>query len=308
MSKAKTSFKGILFLFLIIATIAGIVCAVIFIPKKPEKVKYALNDQSQIVLSEDGDFIKNLNAYKTSATDYFDANPNLKSIFNVFSGLSKYMSYTAYVFDTADFIDYEKSDINIAYNKLNSAKITATNVSQYLKDKNVSLTQKVGDEYIYGNAEASLVFENISVDLENIFKYYATAMESISKLYKQNVTKGVYANDFACTAIESAGYYMNFLYKNFDKIGEIDYKFMAVNFEKLSNNYFGNTNLILNYNTTTSLIEKVGQIKKISDKIENVTLKTIIDQKLNLDTSELTSEQIEVVNLSTTFLKGEIAV
>ena len=307
MSKARTSFKGILILFIILVAIAGIICAVIFIPKKPEKVKYALNDQSQIVLNDNGEFLKNLNAYKQSASDYLSENPNYNSVFNIFSALASYMTYNSYVFDSADFSNFEKKDINTVFNNLNSAKITATNISNYLADKNISLTQKVGDDYIYGNAEAKLVFENISKDFEKMFGYYANAMEGITKLYQNNVTKGMYSNDFALLSVQASGLYMDYLYKNFGKLNQTDYRFMALKFENLTNNYLKSTDYILEYYTNQEMIAKIEKINGMQNKIENVTLKTIIEAKLSYSTSGLTTEQTEIVSLATTFLKGEIA-
>ena len=62
MSKAKTSFKGIIFLLLIIALVAGVVLLIVFWPQKPEQVKAMVNE-NVVVLSDDSDFKKEWNKY-----------------------------------------------------------------------------------------------------------------------------------------------------------------------------------------------------------------------------------------------------
>ena len=61
MSKAKSSFKGFIFLLLMLAIVGGIVAAVILWPQKPGDIKGAINNQTAVVLKEDGEFFKNLN-------------------------------------------------------------------------------------------------------------------------------------------------------------------------------------------------------------------------------------------------------
>ena len=307
MSKIRTSLKGIIFLFVIVLVIAGIVFAILYFPKKPEKIKYALNEQSQVVLSEDGDFMKNLNAYRQSASDFLDENPNYSSVFYVFDSLGDYMDFTSYVFESADFSNYEKSDINLISNNLNSARITADRVSNYLKDKNVSVTKKIGDDYVYENAEAELVFENIKADIESMFKFYANAMEALARVYKNNVTKGIYANDFAYITIDSAQYYVQYFSDNFKDFDSTDFRFMIINFGKLTTNYLKDRALILQYNTSTSLKDKVKQIVEMPNKISEVSLGRIVRDKLNFDVSGLSEENKAVVGLATTFLKGGLA-
>ena len=217
------------------------------------------------------------------------------------------MDFSSYVLESADFTTYDKADINHIANNLNSSKITAEKIAYYLEDKNVSLTKKIGDDYVYENAEAKLVFDNISSDLEKMFKYYSAAMEGVSRVYRNNVTKGVYSNDFAYTIIDSAQYYVEYFYNNFKDLNTSDYKYMAVNFKNFTTNYLKNKSIIVQYNTSTSLQEKVENIVNMPSVIPTISLQSIVTQKLAPDVTDLSEDKQTTVNLAVNFLKGGLS-
>lgn len=313
MGKVKTGIKGFLFLIIITAIIIGVVLAIILWPQRPEKIKNTLNEQTEIVLSADGEFLENFNNFGEYSLDVRNSNASMENEFNntltIYKNLTTYFDFVAYVFNDADFTVYERKDIQTAQNGFNSAKTTINNISKFLKEKNDSLTTESGNTRIYTKTDAELVWKSVKKDIQESLKNYAQATEALAKVYRMNISKGVYANEFADYVVDGIGYYVSYFSKNFEKYGEETYKNMTEHFNNYVQKYIavnGETRLVASYITSTNLQNMEKDLTK-ANAYENYMLQKLIDGDLQFNSDNLTEEQINTLNSCVTFYKGGIS-
>lgn len=313
MGKVKTGIKGFLFLIIIAVIIIGVVLAIILWPQRPEKIKNTLNEQTEIVLSADGEFLENFNNFGEYSLDVRNSNASMENEFNntltIYKNLTTYFDFVAYVFNDADFTVYERKDIQTAQNGFNSAKTTINNISKFLKEKNDSLTTESGNTRIYTKTDAELVWKSVKKDIQESFKNYAQATEALAKVYRMNISKGVYANEFADYVVDGIGYYVSYFSKNFEKYGEETYKNMTEYFNNYVQKYIavnGETRLVASYITSTNLQNMENDLAN-ANSYESYMLQKLIDGNLQFNGDNLTEEQINTLNSCVTFYKGGIS-
>ena len=315
MSKTKTSFKGFLFLLLIIVIIGGVVLAIIFWPKNPENIKDDINNQTSVVLKENGDFLTNLNNYSEYAVNYKTtsevANNSIESVCKIYSTLSAYFDYMSYTFEDADFSNYELSDIKNAQAGMNDATSKLNTISQFLKEKNDSLTADGFNTKVYEQTDAKLVWDNVKIDIKQSFEYYYKATESLANLYSNNVVNGVYANDFAKVTITGVSYYFNYFQKEFENLGSNEYKTMANDFSNFVNVYLaqkdGAQRMVASYLTSIAIQENTNILLKFSELVKDYKLETLILDGINYRAELFTSEQAKYLEIGVKFFKGEFS-
>lgn len=313
MSKAKTSFKGVLFLLLIILIVGGAVFAIFFWPKKPESIKSSLNEQISTVLKTDGEFLSNYQTYGKYSTAYLETDSNAynkySTVLTVFNSLSEYFEYMAFVFENADFATYEIGDINEANSQMGQARDDIQNVANYLKEKNQSLTKDGYNTREYEVTDAQLVWQNIEVEIKNAFVHYQTATDCIAKVYRTNITKGVYANEFANQVATGVGYYLNYFVSSFDTLGQASYKLMSINFLNFVNNYISNQvgqRNVANFLTSQTLQDTAEVLAKYGEKITDLTQKDLLLNSFTYDETKYNEEQLKTLSTATNFYKGGV--
>lgn len=313
MGKVKTGIKGFLFLLIIAVIIIGVVLAIILWPQRPEKIKNTLNEQTEVVLSVDGEFLENFNNFGEYSLAVRSSNVAMDNEYTntltIYKNLTTYFDFVAYVFNDADFTVYERKDIQTAQNGFNSAKTTINNISKFLKEKNDNLTTTSGSTRIYAKTDAELVWKSVKKDIQESFKNYAQATEALAKVYRMNISKGVYANEFANYVVDGIGYYISYFSKNFDNFGEDTYKTMTQNFNSYVQKYIavnGEKRLVASYITSTNLQNTEKSLTKAST-YEDYRLQKLIDGNLQFESDGLTTEQISTLNSCVTFYKGGIS-
>lgn len=319
MSKGKSSFKGILFLFLIIAIIGGVILAVIYWPKNPGEIKAAISDQNTYIFSDESDFRKEWNKYGEYTIEFAENNKNngYTAISNIIDGLEVYFEYMDYTFTSADFGKYNTVSLNNAKKHLYNAKTKAEQISEFLKDKNNSLTKDGFNTKQYTESDASLVWENIKPDLRTFFEAYNYATADLATLYKENVNKGVYSNDFANIIMDSVSYYMNYFYENYEllegksekKTTSIEsYTNMSINFKVFTTSYLSkidNTILVSQYLISESLQKDTESVKKFNELMpETLTLESLIKSEFGSISEDLTDEQTATLATALKFCTG----
>lgn len=317
MSKAKSSFKGFIFLLLILAIVGGIVAAVILWPQKPGDIKGAINNQTAVVLKEDGEFFKNLKNYGEYTTDYRTKNTELnnsyQSVLNVYTGLATYFDYLSYTFEAANFDRYEMSVIKNAQAGLNDATTTLQKVSTFLKAKNDSLAADAYNTKVYSDTEAKLVWENVQEDIKDSFEQYYKATANLAKVYRKNVQKGVYANEFAFVTVDGVSYFANYFKTSKEELGSNNYFDMTSDFVKFVNKYLSEKEdkqrFVASYLISQNMQEKaetLGNFEKLVAE-ENYTLEKLVLDEIKYDAREFTSVQTGYLIVGIQFFKGEVA-
>ena len=127
--KGKASFKGIIFLLLILAIIAGVVCAIVFWPKRPSEIKTLVFTQANNVLSSESenDFLANYSDFTEYAKTYFESEGKTAELLQknstdiALNTLNKYFNYLNYTFEFADFAMYDQIDFQNAKDNLNNS-------------------------------------------------------------------------------------------------------------------------------------------------------------------------------------------
>ncbi len=316
MSKAKSSFKGFFFLLLILAIVGGIVAAVIFWPQKPGDIKGAINNQTSTVLKQDGEFFKNLKNYGEYTVEYraknSEINNSYQSALNVYTALSTYFDYMSYTFEAANFDKYEMSVINNAQSGINNASATIQHISSFLKAKNDSLA---GDGYntkVYSSTEAKLVWENVQEDIKTTFEQYHKATSNLAKVYRKNVQKGVYANEFASLTVDGVSYFVNYFKTSKDGLGSDDYFAMTQKFVNFVNKYLGEREgkqrFVASYLTSQNIQNKTETLAKFEELVaeENYTLEKLVLDGVWFDAKEFTAIQTGYLIVGIQFFDGGI--
>jgi hypothetical protein len=312
--KGKASFKGILFLLLIAGVIAGVVCAVVFWPKRPSEIKNQVAEQINFVLSEDDEnsFFANYTDFSEYANSFFEADGNndknlhKKSIDNIINVLDKYFAYINYNLAFADFSIYDQIAIQNARINLNNAKISSNNIAIFLKDKNSSLTTENGDSRKYANSDAELVWLGIKNDLQDMIKYYHLATENLASIYAKNVNKGIYANEFANKTVESVGYYLNYFAQNYENANTLSYYNMSIKF-KLFSKYFNIVDggyCFNKYYSSMNIQNNTTVVCNFDKQFEDYTLKQFVLDEMNYSGKDFTVEQIGYAEGAIIFLTG----
>ncbi len=312
MSKGKTSFKGILFLLLIILIVGGVICAIFFWPKNPEEIKGALNEQTSKVLNTEGEFFKEYNTYGEYATNYLSVDGIAYNKYStmkiVYTALAEYFEYMAFTFENADFSNHQIEDINNARNGMNEAKNKISSITAFLKDKNQNLTSDGYNTRVYKNADAKLVWENIQIEIRETLVCYQTATENIAKSYRTNITKGVYANEFANQVADGVSYYLDYLVNDIDNLGNAEYKIMSLRLSNFINVYLSNITerRVAKYLTSQNLQTVAADLKKFNEQFEDLTLKQLVLNKLNYDETLYNTDQLTALQNATNFYNGGI--
>ena len=314
MSKGKSSFKGVLFFFIILLVIAGTVCAIIFWPQKPEEIKLAINNQAQYVLSDNSDFFKNYNNYGEYAKNYHKSNATAKQAYqtaqNVFDGLEDYFYFISYAFEFADFSMYEKGQIKNTQKELANAEASLNRISNFIKEKNETLTKEGYNTRVYENADAELVWKNIATDLKETFKHYYSATTSIAKIYRKNVTSGIYSNEFAFQVVEGVGYYMNYFISNHDDFSTEGYYNMTTNFLNYVNKYIAESSgqrLAGQYLLSSNVQECAEMLAAFDEGFGEFNRETLVVKGLSTAGFSFTVAQFETIDKAVVFYKGGIA-
>ena len=316
MSKAKSSFKGFIFLLLILAIIGGIVAAVILWPQKPEDIKKTINQQTSTVLNVDKDVFKNLNEYGEYTKDYRKKNSELnnsyQSVMNIFSSLSTYFSYISYTFEAANFDRYDISVIKNAQNGLNDATTKMQEVSTFLKAKNNSLAADGYNTKVYSDTEAKLVWDNVQEDIKTIFEHYHKATSNIAQVYTNNIQKGIYANDFARVTVNGVSYFLNYFKTQKEDLGSIEYYDMTTDFYHFVTRYLGekegSQRFVAKYLTSQNLQKSGETLIKFEELVDedNYTLEKLLLDGIKYDAKEFTALQTGYLVVGIKFFKGEI--
>lgn len=316
MSKAKSSFKGFIFLLLILAIIGGIVAAVILWPQKPEDIKKTINQQTSTVLNVDKDAFKNLNEYGEYTKDYRKKNSELnnsyQSVMNIFSSLSTYFSYISYTFEAANFDRYDISVIKNAQNGLNDATTKMQEVSTFLKAKNNSLAADGYNTKVYSDTEAKLVWDNVQEDIKTIFEHYHKATSNIAQVYTNNIQKGIYANDFARVTVNGVSYFLNYFKTQKEDLGSIEYYDMTTDFYHFVTRYLGekegSQRFVAKYLTSQNLQKSGETLIKFEELVDedNYTLEKLLLDGIKYDAKEFTALQTGYLVVGIKFFKGEI--
>ena len=315
MSKAKTSFKGILFLLLIVVIIGGVVATIVFWPKNPDGVKEDLNNQTSTHLNTDGELLTNLRNYGEYAVDYRASSEVVDngyvSVYKVYSALSIYFDFMAYTFENADFSQCELNDISNAQSGLNDATNEIKAISTFLKEKNDSLTADGYNTKVYQVTDAKLVWENIKIDIKESFEDYYKATANLAKVYARNIKTGVYANDFARVTVEGVSYYLNYFQKEFNNLGSKSYKTMTDDFANFVTTYLakGETSqrMVASYLTSPSIQENTSVLVKFSELFKDYLLETLLLDGISYDAKLFTAEQTGYLVVGVKFFKGELA-
>lgn len=318
MSKAKSSFKGFFFLLLILAIAGGIVAAVIFWPQKPGDIKGAINNQTSTVLKQDGEFFKNLTNYGEYTVEYRAKNSELdnsyKSAINVYTALSEYFDYMSYTFEAANFDRYEMSTISNAQQGINDASTTLQKVSSFLKAKNDSLAADGYNTKVYSSTEAKLVWENVQEDIKLSFEQYHKATENLAKVYRKNVQKGVYANEFAFLTVDGVSYYVNYFKTAKDDFGSDYYLGMTQRFANFVTKYLGEKEgqqrFVANYLISQNIQNKTETLAKFEELVgkEGYTLEKLVLDGISYDAKEFTAIQTGYLALAIQFFDGGVAI
>jgi len=313
MSKRRASAKGILFLLLILVIIAGVVLAIVFWPRRPEEIKKSLNEQTSTVLSEDGAFLKTLNTFGEYATDYINSNQQVKNEFDgvikVYNSLSQYFNFMAYTFENADFSKYEIKDIKNAQSGMNDAKSKIEEITKFVKEKNSSLTADGHNTRIYQVADAKLVWQNEKADIKKTFECYQKATTSLAKVYRNNIKKGVYANEFAYQFVDGVGYYMTYFVSNFKNTKTNAYYNMTTKFANYVTKYISTNSqqrLVAKYLISSNLQNQADLLKTFNGKFENYSLETLVKNGLSYDESKFNNEQKTAITSAIKFFSGEV--
>ncbi len=313
MSKGRASAKGILFLLLIIVIVAGVVLAIIFWPRRPDDIKSSLNEQTSKILSEDGEFIKTLDQFGEYATTFVNSNQQTKNEYNgvmeIYKSLSQYFSFMAYTFENADFSKYEKKDVKNAQSGMNDAKTTIEGITKFIKEKNTSLTADGHNTRVYQIADAKLVWQNEKADIKKTFECYQKATENLAKIYRNNIKKGVYANEFAYQFVDGVGYYMSYFASSFKNLNTNAYYNMTTKFSNYIENYISTKaqqRLVAKYLISSNLQSQAEMLKKFNGKFENYSLATLVKKGFTYDASQFNDEQKTNITSAIKFYNGEV--
>lgn len=310
--KTKAGAKGIIFFLIILLILGGVVYAIFFLPPNAEQVKTSINENYNII-KEDADLLKNLNNYKTYAHSHYlsrndKAKLGLSGIEKNIESLQIYDVFMSEILQGVELKKYERNDIKTITNNLNSANKQLTEISNFFKEKNSSLTYLQGDENHYYYTEAELVLDSVEGKVKNVYKYYSEATAALAKLYKDNVVKGLYANEFANRTVEGVGVYMNYFYTCFNKIESLEYYNMTLNFYNFTNNYLskkeGQPNVAEYFTTYYSLNKQFLNLDSLINEVKSFSLNELVTKLFNFDASNLTDEQKASVTFAENFLKG----
>ena len=314
--KTRAGAKGIIFFLIILLVLGGVVYAVFFLPPNAEKIKTSLNE-NYIAVKSDSDFNTNFNDFKSySNTNYLSknegANRQIKGIELIVNSLQIYDQYMAEVLQTIQLKNYEKSEINTITNNFNSANKKIAEISNYLKDKNTNLTFVENEITFYHYTEAELVLNSVEIKFQQTYQYYEEATTALAKLYRNNVLKGLYSNEFANRAVEGVSYYLTYFHDNFEKFENIEYYNMTINFNKFVKNYLSKENgqpkvakyYLSEYQTLQTNLKKLGEFESAVDGFKMAEL---LKNNFVYDDANLTVEQKTCVDFAKSFLKGDIA-
>lgn len=313
--KTKGSLKGLLFLFVILAVIAGTVCAIIFWPQKPEEIKGSLNHQTKNVLAADGDFMTSFSNFEEYSQNYRNTKSDGKRSFlaakNIFLSLQEYFSFTSYAFEFADFAHYEKGDIKNAKKDLNRAEGKIKQIAAFLDEKNESLTQKAYNTRYYEIPDAELVWFGAAEEITNAFKIYYDASVSLAKVFRKNVVSGIYANEFCFQTIDGISYYLNYFVENFDNFFSQAYSDMAGFFKVYVDKYIkpvSNKRVVGEFLISESLRNEAVILKDFDNEMAPLTLKELVLKKFDASGFSFTTAQYEKITKVTTFYKGGLLI
>ena len=319
MSKTKTSFKGIIFFLLILGVIAGVVCAIVFWPKRPGEIKGAVNVHANTIfeVENENSLTYNIDQYRRYAASYFEDTENqdekrqFASNDKILISLEEYFNYLTYTMEFADFSTYDQIDISKAQENLSKAKNKANDVIEFLKDKNKNLTKPSGDSRVYEKPDAELVWMNIKTLLGEMITCYQKATTYISNIYAKNVVKGVYSNDFAKNVVKGVSYYLNYLSNNYNKLGTTVYYNMCENFNVFVKNYLGNGvngRLIGKYYSSKTLINNTTVINNFDSKVKIYTLENFVMDGLKYDATKIDSQVLGYYVAADLFYTGGFAI
>ncbi len=314
MSKGRASFKGFIFLLIILLVVGGIVAAIFLWPQKPEEVKGSINNQVSVVLKEDGDLLKSLKDYGEYAIDYrtdnVEADNSYQSVLKVYTALSTYFDFLSYTFENADFAQYEIGVIKNAQYGMNDATTAVNKVSEFLKKNNEALTADGFNTKVYQPTDASLVWKNILTDIKTSFVQYEKATENLAKVYEKNITKGVYANDFAKVTMNGVSYYLNYFETKFEKLGTEEYTQMAKDFENFVSAYLGKSEeaqrMVARYHTSSEIQKNVKVLINYGEFFKDYTLQNLCLDALSYDAGKFTVSQTGYLVVGVKFFKGEL--
>ena len=313
MSKAKASFKGIIFFLIIGALIAGVVLLIVYWPQRPGELKNAVQDQNTVVFSSDSDFVKNMNLFD-EYTDSIRRNNedapftySYGAVRNICNSLDVYFEFMSYSCTNADFSTFDKGQFAAAKKGLATAKDKMISIGKFLGEKNETLTKDGFNTKYYDKADAELVWANIEGDFKVVFENYSVATEALAKVYSENINKGIYANDFAYLVVSGVSDYLYFFANNTDKLGTYDGHLMSYYMLTFTNNYlssYGRQRLVAQYLTSANLQTNTEKLMNFERLTGLTSLRSVCQAQFAVDTTKMTEGQIEIVNIAKAFYKG----
>lgn len=314
--KTRAGVKGIIFFLIILLVLGGVVYAIFFLPPNAEKIKSVLNE-NYTVLKDDSDFNKNFTNYKTYAqTNYLSknagANRQIAGIELIVDSLYTYNQYIAEVIQTTELKKYEKNEITTITNNFNSAKKQITDISAYIKEKNEKLTFVENEKTYYHYTEAELVLNSVESKFQKSYEYYMNATTALATLYRNNVVKGLYSNEFAYRTVEGVSFYLTYLHDKFENFENQEYYNMTINFNKFVNSYLskkdGQPKVAKYYLSAYQTVQaNFIKLSELETQVESFKLVDLLKNNFVYDDSALTSTQKDSVAFAKTFLKGDIA-